>query len=106
MGEQVSQGVQLGKQTLALGCKQEIYRALTVFCSFDMALAWKFSKFFIALSWSPAPKLMALATTPAHCSVPEVATGRSTAACADTARTTRAARQRGLLQRITTLPFL
>jgi hypothetical protein len=35
--------------------KQEIYRALTVACSLDMALAWKLSKFFMASSWFPAP---------------------------------------------------
>lgn len=80
LGSGESQGVHLGKQKLALEGKQRIYRALTVFCSLAMALAWKLSKFFMALSWLPAPKVIALATTPAHWSVPEVATGRSTAA--------------------------
>ena len=102
--------MRLGNQKLAMRGKQRIYRAFTVCCSLAMALAWKLSKFFMALSWSPAPKVIALATTPAHWSVPEVATGRSTAACADTARTTRAARQKGLLQRIITfrveLPYV
>ena len=89
----------LCRQRRALAGLQEPGRGLAVFCSFDMALAWKLSKFFMALSWFPAPKVMALATTPAHWSVPEVATGRSTlSAFTEAARTARVASKRATLR--------
>lgn len=75
---------------------------LTVFCSLPMARAWKLSKFFMAVSWSPAPKVMAFAMTPAHWSVPEVATGRSmleAPAFPETTRTARAVQNMDILHR-------
>ena len=73
---------------------------LTVVCSLAKARAWKLSKFFKAVSWSPAPKVMAFAMTPAHWSVPEVATGRSmleAPAFPEIARVARAAQNRQIL---------
>ena len=50
----------------------------TCFRRFDMTLLWKLWKFVMAAPLSFAPYVMALATVAAHCSVPSVATGRST----------------------------
>ena len=70
----------------------ESARQHTVLAIFDVTEDWKDLKACRLSDWLRPPVVMAFATTPAHCSVPCVATGRSTSATADTARRARAAR--------------
>ena len=65
---------------------------LTVLDIFDVTESWKDLSACRLSDWLRPFTVMAFATTPAHCSVPCVATGRSTSATADTARRARTAR--------------
>ncbi len=66
---------------------------LTVWPILSLTEDWKDLSACMLSDWLRPPTVIALATTPAHCSVPCVATGRSTlSATADTARRARVAR--------------
>ena len=66
---------------------------LTVWPILSLTEDWKDLSACMLSDWLRPPAVIALATTPAHCSVPCVATGRSMlSATADTARRARVAR--------------
>ena len=69
---------------------REALCCLTVLATFAKTLSWKDCSACRLSPWFFPPADMALARTPAHCSVPCVATGRSTLSSALTAAASKA----------------